>query len=315
MIKGFDVDSYNKPGFSFAAAAAAGFTACYIKLGGDNAQASYVMSSNGGYRGYTDSAVGAGIGHIGAYWATGGTDPVASAKYYLANLHPASSFDVLDNELFKGEGKSRIYPPADAYAWFKTLHDAGRRDLWMYASRLVAWAADDYTRLADLGVKALVADYGTPPMAEPIFTINYPRQLIRGHQWSSTQPVGGLGSIDVNVFTDNAFGAPAPTQEDTDMLLIYGDTKPIFIGPNGVRDVNSPAEEEIAKAVASKVLTWNQAQVRILKTMIANGINDSEGIDPQPAGDAQPLDLAPLLAAVGVVPAAVTAALAAKLGA
>lgn len=127
-----------------------------------------------------------------------------------------------------------------------------------------------------------------------------------------------LPDTDHNKIHTADYGQAGPrpaAQEDTDMLLIYGDTKPVFIGPNGVRDVNSPAEEEIAKAVASKVLTWNQAQVRILKTMIANGINDSEGIDPQPAGDAQPLDLAPLLAAVGVIPAEVVAALAAKLGA
>lgn len=204
-IAAFDVDSVNKP-ISFAKAAAQGYRTCYIKLGGDNINGAspYVMSSNGGYVGQMSQAVAAGFTRRGSYWVTGRSDPAGSARFYLANRHKATTFDVLDNEQLND---GRAWSPAECYAFFKVLHDAGLRDLWMYASRLGPWAQDDYTGLAKLGVKAIVADYGTAQLGSKIFTINYPRDLIRGHQWTSSAAVGGLANVDGDVFTDNAFTA------------------------------------------------------------------------------------------------------------
>lgn len=211
-IQGFDVDSANKPGFSFGSAAGQGFTAGYVKLGGDNigGGSPYLMTSRGGYHGYAQGMVQAGIPHRGAYWVTGRNDPAGSAQFYLRNLDSGTDFDVLDNESLDD---GRIWSPGEAATWFSVLYDAGRRDLWMYASRLGPWAADDYSGLARWGVKALVADYGTAPFGSKVFSIRYPTNLIKGHQWTSSGALGGLQNIDLDVFTDDAFASsssPAP---------------------------------------------------------------------------------------------------------
>lgn len=202
IIHAFDADSLNKPGLNFATAKAQGYTHCYIKLGGNNmpGNAPYVMSSNGGYRGMVQRALDAGL-VVGNYWVTGGNDPVYAARFYLANRDPRTSFDVLDNETLDA---GRSWSDSEAAAFFDTLSSAGLSDLWQYGSRDSLWNSAQWVALQARGIKAIVAIYNGQPLTN-CYPRTYPSALVKGHQYTSSASIGGIGLVDANAFTADAF--------------------------------------------------------------------------------------------------------------
>lgn len=210
-ISAFDVDSYNKPGFDFGIAYAEGYRAGYIKLGGDNLNPRYCGS---GYQAQFDAFAAQPFEHRGCYWVTGGSDPVASAQFYLAHRDPRTTFDVLDNETLD-DGWS--WSDDEACAFFDVLIAAGLTDLWQYGSRDSLWNQHEWPGLEARGIKAIVAIYNDAPF-QNIYPATYPAALVKGHQFTSSATIGGLGAIDENAFTDDAFtGAQTTTEEENDM--------------------------------------------------------------------------------------------------
>lgn len=207
-ISAFDVDSYNKPGFDFGAAFAEGYRAGYVKLGGDNIP----RYCSGGYTNFMDRFTGAGFAHRGSYWVTGGYDPAGSARFYLANRDPRTTFDVLDNETLD-DGRS--WSDAEACEFFDVLIAAGLTDLWQYGSRDSLWNTHAWPGLEARGIKAIVAIYNGTPFSN-VYPRTYPAELVQGHQFTSSASIGGLGAVDENAFVDHAFtggGTPEPKKE------------------------------------------------------------------------------------------------------
>lgn len=291
-INAFDVDSYNKGGFDFGQARQAGFTHCYIKLGGDNIDTGrYVMSSNGGYHGYVSRAASAGI-VPGSYWVTGPRSPAGSAQYVLANWDPASAFYVCDNETLDDGGP---WNPSQCYEHFQTMIVGGVADNFMYASRLGPWAEWDFTRLADLGVKAIVADYGSDPLSARAKSINYPAELVVGHQYTSSGSLGGLSNIDLNLFADNAFGAAgipgAKSMEDGMRFVTVPEWggQCYVCGWGFIQYIGSPAQLDALLNVQygngdlSHIVTLPEAQVRIVLDGLGLGNVTNQELHDLPA--------------------------------
>jgi hypothetical protein len=207
-ISAFDVDSYNKPGFDFGIAYAEGYRAGYIKLGGDNLSPRYCGS---GYQNQFNAFAAQPFEHRGCYWVTGGYDPVGSANFYLAHRDPRTTFDVLDNETLDD---GTVWSDSEACAFFDVLIAAGLTDLWQYGSRDSLWNTHSWPGLEARGIKAIVAIYNDAPFTN-INPRTYSAELVKGHQFTSSASIGGLGAIDENAFTDDAFtGTPAPKEED-----------------------------------------------------------------------------------------------------
>jgi hypothetical protein len=221
MIWAFDADSANKPGLNFYTARAQGFTHCYVKLGGNN------MAGNRPYRmnGYTDfvnRAIAAGL-VVGNYWVTGGGDTVGAANFYLANRDPRTSFDVLDNEHLDS---GRTWSDGEAATFFDVLASAGLSDLWHYGSRDALWnAGGSWPYLQQRKIKALVALYNGSPFVN-VNPRTYPSALVKGHQYTSSASIGGIGLVDADAFTSDAFSAPkAPPTSKGDVVYVYGNQK------------------------------------------------------------------------------------------
>jgi hypothetical protein len=230
-ISAFDVDSYNKPGFDFGTAYAQGYRAGYIKLGGDNLSPRYCGS---GFQNQFNSFVAAGFEHRGSYWVTGGPDPVASANFYLAHRDPRTTFDVLDNETLDD---GRVWSDAEACAFFDVLIAAGLKDLWQYGSRDSLWNTHGWPGLEARGIKAIVAIYNDAPFSN-VYPRTYPQALVKGHQFTSSASIGGLGAIDANAFTDDAFTGGTIQKKD-DNMPTYNDTQNAVLWPNGNGYYNS----------------------------------------------------------------------------
>lgn len=222
-IWGFDVDSLNKPGLNFYTARAQGYTHCYIKLGGCNLYGNdpYLMTSNGGYKGMVDRAIAAGF-VVGNYFVTGGNDAARAARFYLANRDPRSSFDVLDNETLD---YGNIWDDGGCCVWVDTLAAAGLTDLWVYGSRDALWNAHQWPGLMARQSKGLVALYNGSPFYN-LIPRTYPAALVKGHQFTSSASIGGIGNVDADAFTDDAFTVrQAPPTSKGDAVYVYGNQK------------------------------------------------------------------------------------------
>jgi hypothetical protein len=94
--------------------------------------------------------------------------------------------------------------------------------LIQYGSRDSLWNTQRWPGLEARGIKAIVALYNGAPFTN-VNPRTYPAELIVGHQFTSSASIGGLGAIDENVFTDDAFagGGSTPTESgETDMRYI-----------------------------------------------------------------------------------------------
>lgn len=206
-ISGFDVDALNKP-ISFDRAFSQGFRACYIKMGGNNlsGNAPYLMTSNGGYQGQVNQAFSAGFGIVGSYWMVGGHSPAASADFYAAHRDPRTVFDVIDNESIDA---GNVWSDAECAAFIDRLasKDLPNFNPWNYANKS-DWNAHSWPELQRRGVKGLVAYYNNSPLQN--IGVNYPSSLIFGHQYTSSATIGGINSVDADIFTDNAFASSTP---------------------------------------------------------------------------------------------------------
>lgn len=211
---GFDVDSYNKSGFNFGAAYQAGYRVAMIKFGGMNlaGNAPYMMN---GYHSFVDQAVRAGFKTVVDYMVTGGSNPEAAARFWLANRHGAVVAHELDNEQLD---YGRSWSDGEACAYFDTMQSAGV-DRWMYGSRDSLWKAGSWPGVAARRIKAHVAFYNGSPLAN-INPGNYPTNLVLAHQYTSSAQIGGLSSVDANAFAVGAFSTPTTTIRETDMALI-----------------------------------------------------------------------------------------------
>ncbi len=227
LIKAFDVDSYNKGGFDFRLAKQAGYDTGYIKLGGDNLSPRYRGT---GYPAQFERMVNAGITNRGSYWVTGGYDPVASARFYLANRDPRTTFDVLDNEVLDD---GRAWSDAEACAFFDVLLAAGLTNLMQYGSRDALWNAGQWPGLQRRGIKAIVALYNGSPW-QNITPRTYPAELVVGHQFTSSARIGGLSAVDENVFVAHAFSTTTTAVLSAKTLEEEFDMSAIHL--NGVKD-------------------------------------------------------------------------------
>jgi hypothetical protein len=248
-IAAYDVDSLNKP-VNFATAFGQGNRACYIKLGGNNLSGNdpYLMTSNGGYSGQMNAAVAAGFQYRGSYWMSGGHDPVNAARFYLAHRDPHTTFDVLDNERIDA---GNLWSDAEADAFFTVLAAAGCSDLWMYGSRLSTFATQAWPRLIARGVKAIVADYGNSPLSPAIVPSTYPSSLVKGHQYSSSETIGGISRVDADLFTDDAFSAQSTTSVREAKVAVSSAEayawKPVFLwAPGFVKHLATPEQVSAA---------------------------------------------------------------------
>lgn len=213
-IAAFDVDSYNKPGFNFATAWQEGFRAGYLKLGGDNLNPRYRGS---GFQAQFNAFAAQPFQHRGCYWVTGGSDPAASARFYLASVDPRATFHVLDNEHLDD---GRVWSDAEACIFFDILAATGLTNLFQYGSRDSLWNTHAWPGLEARGIKAIVAIYNNAPF-QNIQPRTYPASLVKGHQYTSSASIGGLGAIDANVFTDDAFtgGTSTPSTGGSKMYI------------------------------------------------------------------------------------------------
>jgi hypothetical protein len=197
-IAGFDVDSYNKAGFSFTQAFAQGYRVALIKFGGMNMSGNRPYRMNG-YSAFVQAAWDAGFRIIGDYMVTGGHDPAGAARYWSANRDSRIGFHELDNEVLDS---GNIYSDTEACTYFDTIGTG--MDRWMYGSRDALWNAGSWPGLTARKIKAHVAIYNNAPM-QNIVPRTYPAELVLAHQFTSSAQIGGLGAIDANVWADSAF--------------------------------------------------------------------------------------------------------------
>lgn len=244
IIHAFDVDSYNKPSFDFRTAWGQGFRAGYIKLGGDNLTPRY---RGNGYLAQFQKMVDAGFEHRGSYWVTGGNDPAASARFYLANVDPRTTFHVLDNETLD---QGRSWSDAEACVFFDILAGAGLTNLIQYGSRDALWNAGRWDGLRERGVRAIVALYNNAPFTN-VNPRTYPAELVVGHQYTSAASIGGLSLVDANVFTASAFTSTTTTKDRKKMA---GKISTIRATADGVNNTDQLFWER-----ADGSLTWIQS--------------------------------------------------------
>ncbi|QDZ15771.1 hypothetical protein [Humibacter ginsenosidimutans] len=211
---GFDVDSYNKPGFDFATAYQAGYRVAMVKFGGMNLEgnAPYMMN---GYHAFVDAAVKAGFKTIVDYIVTGGTNPEAAAKFWLANRHGSVVAHELDNEALD---YGRSWSDGEACVYFDTMRSA-RVDRWMYGSRDSLWKAGSWSGIQSRSIKAHIAFYNGSPLTN-INPGNYPTNLVLAHQYTSSAQIGGLTGVDANAFAVGAFSTPSTVMKENPMALI-----------------------------------------------------------------------------------------------
>jgi hypothetical protein len=243
-ITGFDVDSLNKTGFDFKKAYAQGYRVAMVKFGGMNlaGNAPYMMN---GYHAFVDAAVDAGFKTVVDYIVTGGSNPEAAAKYWLANRHGAVVAHELDNETLD---YGNTWTDGQACAYFDAVKPSGV-DRWMYGSRDALWKAGAWGGIASRKIKAHIAFYNGSPFTN-INPGNYPTELILGHQWTSSASIGGLTAVDADAFAVNAF---TPTKTRRHSVSIGKATSyswgPVFLfGPGYVRHI--PNASQLATALA-----------------------------------------------------------------
>jgi hypothetical protein len=131
----------------------------------------------------------------------------------LAHRDPRTTFDVLDNESLDD---GWAWSDDEACAFFDVLIAAGLKDLWQYGSRDSLWNQHEWPGLEARGIKAIVAIYNDTPF-QNINPRTYPAGLVKGHQFTSSASIGGLGAIDENAFTDDAFTGSSASKEEDDM--------------------------------------------------------------------------------------------------
>lgn len=262
-IFGFDVDSYNKPGFSFAQAYAAGYRVALIKFGGMNlaGNAPYMMN---GYHAFVDAAVAAGFKTIGDYIVTGGSNPEAAARFWAANRHPAVSFHELDNESLDYGGS---WNDGQACAYFDTI--GSTVDRWMYGSRDSLWNAQSWAGVAARKIKAHVAIYNGSPMTN-IFPATYPSGLVLAHQYTSSATIGGLGAIDADAFADAAFTTttttPKPPERGHKMeVLSSADDGRVYAVEAGSHVRYLSSQTILTATLAAAYNSTSTANIRFLK--------------------------------------------------
>lgn len=242
---GFDVDSLNKSGLSFAAAYAQGYRACYIKLGGNNMSGNEPYMMNG-YHAQVDAAFAAGFTQVGSYWMVGGHDPAGAGRFYKANRDPRCTFDVIDNENID---YGNLWSSAECGVFLDVIRSP---DPWHYANKSTGgWGSQrSWPELVSRNVKGLVAFYNGSPFTN--VGVNYPASMIKGHQFTSSASIGGLGSVDADAFTDDAFAAASPvaTVTEDDMALICAKDQPgapVYIfAPGFVKHLADPSQLQAA---------------------------------------------------------------------
>lgn len=224
-VFGFDVDSYNKGGLSFAQAYAQGYRACYIKLGGNNLSGNNPYMMNG-YHAQVNAAFAAGFTEVGNYWMVGGHDPARSGAFYRGNRDPRTTFDVIDNESID---YGNLWSSAECGVFLDVIQSP---DPWHYANKSTGgWGSQgSWPELVARNVKGLVAYYNGSPFTN--VGVNYPADRIKGHQYTSSATIGGLGLVDADAFTDDAFNQAKkqPPKGDDSVLVLISTPAPAASG-------------------------------------------------------------------------------------
>jgi hypothetical protein len=194
---GIDAAS-SQANLNFGAVVGAGYSSCYVKLGGDNS-GRYVAPH---YVAQVDAARAAGL-RVGHYWVPNAIqDPTGAADYFVANLRgwAASDFVVLDNESLDGAAH---YSDDQAAAWISRVGSSlgiGGVQLKTYLGLSVA-NSQGWPAMLATGCDVLIAAYSYPPFAYSLTTI--PADRNNGHQTGSNV-IGGIAT-DINTWRDAAF--------------------------------------------------------------------------------------------------------------
>jgi GH25 family lysozyme M1 (1,4-beta-N-acetylmuramidase) len=215
-----------RPDFGFAAAAAS-LLGCDLshwngavdiaKLGAQFVILKLGGSDSGRYtdRMYSTWApeVRAAKKHLGHYWFNGAGDPVADARYFVANLSHYQDEDLLVLDI-ESEIPGTPWTPSHALAWFKevrALKPKARLVAYMSSSVTTAF---DWSEVVKFGVELWVANYGANTGSKPSGT------PVVGHwknwiiwQYTSVGRIAGVpGAVDLNFAHPSLFAPlPAPT--------------------------------------------------------------------------------------------------------
>jgi hypothetical protein len=223
VIKVIDVASSQKY-LDFTKPLADGYTACYVKLGGDNVPR-YVAPN---YVAQVDRARELGY-RIGHYWVPDtAQDPVGAAQYMVSKLRgwTKRDFIVLDNESYSGNDpdgsgprvNSVKYTDAQCAAFvneIKRLLSIPGNQVLVYHGLADARSMQHTSQLAT-GCNFIIAAYSYAAFTFELTTI--PAERVMGHQTSSTKSwpttTGGTVDVDINAFKDNAFAYDTPQEEE-----------------------------------------------------------------------------------------------------